>query len=330
MRHSMVFPIQKNKIYTVIGVLLLCTLFLIGLFIGKYPLSLELLKANDPLQWKVFWNLRFSRVLVGCIGGIAIGIAGFVYQMVFKNPLAAPDILGVSSGASAGAAMGILFFSSTYSIIFCSFTGAVIAVLLALLFAAIDRSGNKMTVVLAGIAVHALAQMILMLLKRIADPEKELASIEYWIMGGLNGIHVEILWINIPVCVFCLIFMLLLHRQSLLLSMDETETKMLGVKVARMRMILLLTATLAVASIVSMTGIISFVGLLAPHCARRLTKNNQIETMVLSGLLGGIFLILADILARSVAQTEIPVSIFTSMLGVPFLIFLVVRGRNSL
>lgn len=329
MNYSTVFP-SKNKLigHLALWMILLCVIFMASLFIGKYPLSIALLKAKDSLQWSVFWNLRFSRVLVGCIGGIAIGISGFIFQMVFKNQLASPDILGVSSGASAGAAIGILFFAGTYPIIMCSFIGAVAAVLLALAFAAIDHSGNKTTVVLAGIAVHAFAQMILMLLKRIADPEKELASIEYWIMGGLNGIHTNIILINIPICLICVLFLLFLHRQSILLSIDVTEAKMLGAKVSRIRLILLLLATLSVASIVSMTGIISFVGLLAPHCARKLFKNNRIETMILSGILGAIFLVIADVLARSVANTELPVSIFTSMLGVPFLIFLIIKGRE--
>lgn len=326
MKHSTDFLIKKNVILNIVGALILCALFLIGLFIGKYPLSIELLKAKDPMQWNVFWNLRFSRVLVGCVGGFSIAVAGFIYQMVFKNPLASPDILGVSSGASAGAAIGILFLSGVHSIIICSFLGAVGAVLLALLFASIDRSGNKTTVVLAGIAIHALSQMILMVLKRMADPEKELASIEYWIMGGLNGIRSSIIRVNIPICIVCILLLFLLHRQSLLLSMNETEAGMLGVKVSQMRLFLLFLATLSVAGIVSMTGIISFVGLLAPHCGRKLTGNNQLETMFLSGILGGMFLLIADMLARSIAQTELPVSIFTGMLGVPFLILLIIRS----
>lgn len=327
MKNSMDFHTHKNKIIIITGAFILCALFCVSLFVGKYHLELNLLIDKDPMQWKIFWNLRFNRAFLGLIGGAAIGITGFVFQMTFRNPLASPDILGVSSGASAGAAMGILFFTGTYSIVICSFLGAVSAVLLALFFASIDRSGNKTTVVLAGIAVHALAQMVLMLLKRMADPEKELASIEYWIMGGLNGISTKVLKVNIPICVICLLILIILHRQAILLSMDETEAKMLGLKVARVRLGLLFCATLSVASIVSMTGIISFVGLLAPHCARKLTKNNQVETMILSGIIGGMLLIIADMLARSVAQTELPVSIFTSMLGVPFLILLIIRGR---
>lgn len=327
MKHSMDFHMQMNKLIITIGALVLCALFCMGLFVGKYPLSLEALISKDPMQWRIFWNLRFSRVFLGAVGGLALGMTGFVFQMAFKNPLASPDILGVSSGASAGAAVGILFFTGTHAIILCSFTGAIVAVLMALLFAYVDLTGNKVTVVLAGIAVHAVAQMVLMLLKSIADPEKELAAIEYWIMGGLNGIGTDVMRINLPICFVCLLLLVLLHRQVILLSLDEIESGMLGMKVARMRLILLFLATLSIACIVSMTGVISFVGLLAPHCARKLTKNNQVETMILSGLLGGIFLLIADMLARSVAQSELPVSIFTSMFGVPFLILLVIRGR---
>ena len=174
---------------------------------------------------------------------------------------------------------------------------------------------------------YAAKQVNEQILKTMADPEKQLASIEYWIMGGLNGIRTRILWINIPISVICLMLLLFMHRQSILLSMDEIESKMLGVKVTRVRILLLLLATLAVASVVSITGIISFVGLLAPHCARKLIKSNQVETMILSGILGGGFLMIADVLARSVAQSELPVSVFTSMFGVPFLILLIVRGR---
>lgn len=327
MKNSTDLHTRNSKILIIIGALILCALFCVSLFIGKYPLSIKLLMEHDQMQWRIFWNLRFTRVFTGCVGGIALGITGFVFQMVFRNLLASPDILGVSSGASAGAAMGILFFSGTQAIIACSFFGAILAVVLALAFAAVDRSGNKTTVVLAGIAVHAIAQMVLMLLKGMADPEKELASIEYWIMGGLNGISPKLLWTNIPICIVCLILLVLLHKQSLMLSMDEVEGRMLGLKVARVRLVLLLLATLAVASIVSLTGIISFVGLLAPHCARKLMKNNQISTMLLSGIIGGMILITADILARSVAQSELPVSIFTSMFGVPFLILIIIRGR---
>jgi iron complex transport system permease protein len=193
----------------------------------------------------------------------------------------------------------------------------------------LDRSSKNSTVVLSGIAVHSLAQTVLMCLKLTADPERELASIEYWIMGSLNGISAYSIAGNLILCVICLIGLFLLHRQVILLSAEEGEARMLGVNVSRLRMAILLIATLVVSAVVSLSGLISFVGLLAPHGARMITKDNRANTMLLSGLLGGILLCGADIFARSAAATELPVSIFTSLLGVPFLVFLIVRGRRK-
>ena len=299
-----------------------------GLFVGKYPLSMQQLLAGDAMQWRVFLTLRCSRTLVGVIGGFALGVSGFVYQTVFGNPLASPDIIGVSSGASAGAAAGILFLSGAAAVTASAFAGALLAVVLALALSTLNRSGKSSTIVLAGIAVHSLAQTVLMCLKLTADPERELASIEYWMMGSLNGVSVHSIGGTLILCVLCMGVLFLLHRQIILLSAEEGEARMLGVQVAQLRLLVLMVATLSVSSVVSLTGLISFVGLLAPHGARLLTGQNRMGTMLLGGLLGGILLCGADILARSVASTELPVSIFTSVLGAPFLIFLIVQGRQ--
>ena len=299
-----------------------------GLFVGKYPLSMQQLLAGDAMQWRVFLTLRCSRTLVGVIGGFALGVSGFVYQTVFGNPLASPDIIGVSSGASAGAAAGILFLSGAAAVTASAFAGALLAVVLALTLSSLNRSGKSSTIVLAGIAVHSLAQTVLMCLKLTADPERELASIEYWMMGSLNGVSVHSIGGNLILCVLCMGVLFLLHRQIILLSAEEGEARMLGVQVAQLRLLVLMVATLSVSSVVSLTGLISFVGLLAPHGARLLTGQNRMGTILLGGLLGGILLCGADILARSVASTELPVSIFTSVLGAPFLIFLIVQGRQ--
>ena len=308
---------------------LLLVLACASLFVGKYPLSLQKLLSGDAMQWRVFLILRLSRTLVGVIGGFALGAAGFVYQTVFRNPLASPDIIGVSSGASAGAAAGILFLSGSAMVTLSAFAGAVLAVVVALALSRLDRSGKSGTIVLAGIAVHSLAQTALMCLKLTADPERELASIEYWIMGSLNGVSAYGITGNLALCAVCVAALFVLHRQVILLSAEEGEAKMLGVSVGKLRLMVLLIATLTVSSVVSLTGLISFVGLLAPHFARLMTKNNRIGTMTLSGLLGAALLCGADLLARSAGASELPVSIFTSLLGAPFLIFLIVQGRRS-
>ena len=320
---------MKTKWFCAAGVVLLAALAAASLFVGKYPLTLSGLLAGDEMQVRVFWTLRFSRTVMGAAGGFALGAAGFVYQTVFRNPLASPDVIGVSSGASAGAAAGILFLSGAAEVTLAAFGGALAAVGLALALSTLDRSGRKGTIVLAGVAVHALAQTALMSLKLMADPEKELASIEYWIMGSLNGISGYSIGGNMVLCAVCVMTLFLLHRQILLLAAEEGEARMLGVRVGQLRLAVLLAATLVVSCVVSLTGLISFVGLLAPHGARLLTRRNGPGTMLLGGLLGGILLTGADILARSAGPTELPVSIFTSLLGAPFLIFLIVRGRRE-
>ena len=147
--------------------------------------------------------------------------------------------------------------------------------------------------------------------------------------GSLNGISLHSIGVNLLLSILCVSALFLLHRQVVLLSAEEGEARMLGVNVTQLRLWILLVGTLAVAAIVSLTGLISFVGLLAPHAARMLTKNNRSTTMALSGIAGGCLLCAADILARSVAATELPVSIFTSLIGAPFLVMLIIRGRRQ-
>lgn len=318
---------SRNNILLIVFAAVFAMLIVLSVFVGKYPLSIDAIKAGDEIQLKVLFNLRISRTVMAAIGGFMLGVSGFVYQTVFKNPLASPDIIGVSSGASAGAAFGILFFGSSLLISFSSFVGAIIALAAALTLSFADRSKSKNTIVLSGIAVHALSQTFLMLLKLTADPNKELASIEYWIMGSLSDISGYKIILNSFICIFCVIVIFLLNRQTVLLSADEGEAKMLGVNVEKMRFVILLAATVGVSAVVSVTGLISFIGLLAPHGARLITKDNGRKTLLLCGIFGGIILCGADILARSVAKTEIPVSIFTSLIGAPLLIILALKRR---
>ena len=163
MKPSIILHTVNNKRYCAAGAILLKALAVAGLFVGKYPLSMQQLLAGDAMQWRVFLTLRCSRTLVGVIGGFALGVSGFVYQTVFGNPLASPDIIGVSSGASAGAAAGILFLSGAAAVTASAFAAALLAVVLALALSTLNRSGKSSTIVLAGIAVHSLAQTVLML-----------------------------------------------------------------------------------------------------------------------------------------------------------------------
>lgn len=327
MKPSTALPIGKTKYICIIFALTTLLLGVVSLFTGKYPLSLDAILSGNELHRQVFISLRLSRTVVALIGGFALGVSGFVYQTVFKNPLASPDIIGVSSGASMGAAAGILFLSSPHLTTISAFLGALLAVGVALGLSHLDKSGKNSTIVLSGIATHSIAQTILMGLKLTADPEKELASIEYWIMGSLGGVSIYNSVPNLFLMVITLIALFLLYRQIILLSTDEGEGRMLGADVSLLRIVVLITSTLCVSSVISLTGLISFIGLLAPHIARLILKINRLSAMLLSGFLGAGLLCGADILTRC-TPTELPVSIFTSLIGAPFLIFLVIKGRD--
>lgn len=321
---------RKTTLLFITAIILLAGTFFSSLLAGKYPLTLGDIFGGNTQAKNVFMTLRLPRTLLGIAGGFGLGIAGYVYQTIFRNPLASPDIIGVSSGASAGAAFGILFLSGTaFPVTFSAFAGGLAAVFLALAFSTLTPGRKTSSLVLSGIAVHSLAQTFLMFLKLCADPEKELASIEYWIMGSLNSITLYDLPVPFLIFLLSLLPLFLLHRQIILLSVEEDEAQMLGVSVGKMRLLILLCATLLVASIISLTGLISFIGLLAPHIGRLLLKQERFSTLVFSGICGSILLGIADILARCVAASELPVSIFTSLLGAPFLLFLLIRRGNS-
>ena len=322
----------RNKIIllSAIQVLLLLAVLVWSVITGQYPLTLKSLLSGDTMSIMVFKRLRLPRALMGVIGGFGLSISGYIYQLIFKNPLASPDIVGVSSGASAGAALAIVAVSASVPVISISaFIGAVTALIITLLTAYLVPGRNSYTIVLAGIAIHSVAQTILMFLKLAADPEKQLASIEYWIMGSLNGISRDSLAIPFLTTLAGFIIMAMLYRQVLILSTSEEEAVSLGVNVTSLRFIILMLATLVVSSIICVTGLISFIGLIAPHIARLLTKRNDIFTYITSGFTGAILLTLADILARSVSSSELPVSIFTSLLGAPLLIILLIKANKK-
>ena len=322
----------RNKIIllSAIQILLLLAVLVWSVITGQYPLTLKSLLSGDTMSIMVFKRLRLPRAIMGVIGGFGLSISGYIYQLIFKNPLASPDIVGVSSGASAGAALAIVAVSASVPVISISaFIGAVTALIITLLTAYLVPGRNSYTIVLAGIAIHSVAQTILMFLKLAADPEKQLASIEYWIMGSLNGISRDSLAIPFLTTLAGFIIMAMLYRQVLILSTSEEEAVSLGVNVTILRFIILMLATLVVSSIICVTGLISFIGLIAPHIARLLTKRNDIFTYITSGFTGAILLTLADILARSVSSSELPVSIFTSLLGAPLLIILLIRANKK-
>ena len=325
----------KNQVLFIAIFLLLVVAVLISICIGKYPIStgeiwdIVMGKPIDPLTRNVFLTLRLPRTLMALLAGYGLSVAGSVYQTIFKNPLASPDIVGVSSGASMGAAFAIVFLNGgTAAIAFSAFAGGVLTVLFLLGLVGIPNNKSIATYVLSGIVINAFTQAVIMILKFFADPERQLASIEFWTMGSFGGITDDKIKAIIPFYLVGLLGLIVLRWQITLLSLSDDEGKTLGVRVQYLRCGVLLCATLVVASTVSITGLISFVGLIAPHIGRLLLQRNNFKTTVFSGLVGAFILVAADCLARSISSSEIPISIMTSMIGAPFLAYLMSRGKR--
>lgn len=326
---------QKLRNNYITATIILVAVFVLSLTIGRYTITIKeiltLLTGGqiDDTARSVFFTLRMPRTILAVMAGFALSVAGSVYQSVFKNPLASPDIIGASSGANAGAAIAIVFFgtgsfiTSTFA-----FLGGIIAVLFAMFL--VERSNEKSSVnfVLSGIIVSSIATSFIMTIKLFADPERQLAPLEFWSMGSLSSVTEKKVIAVVVIFLIPLIILYLMRWQINVLSLSDDEAKALGVNVDRTRYIVLLCATLLVASTLCITGLIVFIGLIAPHIARRITNKNDFETMMFSGLIGAIILTTADILARSLLASEVPISIITSFIGAPYLVYLMIKGGN--
>jgi iron complex transport system permease protein len=305
-------------------------LFVVSIFIGKYGLTIEEIykiithTSEDPMAINVFYKLRLPRSIMVVLAGIGLAMAGSVFQTLFKNPLASPDIIGVTSGASVGAAFSIVFLAgNVFTIALGAFLGGIIAISFVIGLVRLSNSNDIQTYVLSGIVINAISNGIIMALKYFSDPENELGTIEFWIMGSFGSITSEKLIMILPFFLIGMVGIFLMRWTINILSLSDDEGKALGIAVERSRYLILLLATLIVASIVSVTGLISFVALIPPHIARTILRRNDFWTTVFSGLLGAILITISDCLARSLLYSELPISIITSFIGAPYLAFLV-------
>lgn len=309
---------------------------LLGVCIGQFPLTVgeiwDILTGGlqDTMERRVFFTLRLPRVLMGLMAGLGLGLTGSIFQTVFKNPLASPDIIGVAAGANMGAAFAIVALgASATAMVSGAFFGGILVVFMVLALVRVTPSQSTATYVLAGIVMSSLSKAVIMLLKYFADPTNELAAIEYWTMGSLANItSTKVLYV-LPLFLLSFVGLLLLRRQVDLMSLNEDECRMLGMPLHRVRLLILGLCTLLVASIISVTGLISFVGLIAPHIARLMLKRNNFSTSLMSSLIGAVVMILADTMARSIYSTEIPISILTTLLGVPVLVYFMCKKRED-
>lgn len=317
--------------------------FLFSMSIGHYEISayevLDMLfskltasemRYGDMMQTVVF-EVRLPRAILAMMMGCSLSVSGAVYQCVFKNPMASPNILGTSSGAGLGTALAIIFsFGAVYTQMI-SFAFGLLAVAITYAISAkIGRRGNLILVfVLTGILVSTVFQALISLVKYTADPYEKLPAITFWLMGSLSTAGKnDILIILIPFLLGIVPLFLMRWRLNIL-SLGDDDVKCLGIDVRNLRLIVIGCSTLLTASCVSVAGIIGWVGLIVPHIARMLVGSNFIALLPASALIGATYLLLIDDAARGIFKAEIPLSILTALIGAPYFIYLLVKTKDA-
>ena len=312
-----------------------------AILIGPYPVTLEQLAkavtrlfidepaATDQVD-TVLLSIRLPRVATALLVGAALSAAGAVYQGLFRNPLVSPDILGVSTGAGLGAVAAIFFSLPVIAIQGFAFVGGAITVTLVYLVAnAVRNHEPTLVLVLSGVVIGALAGACISLLKILADPYDQLPAITFWLLGSLAGIRTSDLASALPAVLIGLIPLVLLRWRMNLMALGDEEAATLGIDPRRLRLLFVAAATLMTASVVAISGVIGWVGLVMPHIARLVVGPNFNRLLPAAMLMGAGYLLVVDTIARTLAETEIPLGVLTAFLGAPVFVWLLATGRRS-
>ncbi len=310
---------RQQRILWGLGVLLLVSIAL-SLFTGRYPSPYWMpprLLVEDTLAQRLVVNLRMPRIVVAMLLGMSLAGAGTVMQMIFHNPLVEPGFLGVSQGASFGAALSIVALNASGLGIQAAAAcfGCMGLVLSYSLATRIRYGGWTLRLVLAGIAVSALFSAGVGILKYVADPLTQLPELVFWMLGALWGVTWREALTILPVTFLALGGLVLARWRLNVLALDDATALSLGSAPARERLALLVASVAATAAVVSVAGVVSWVGLIVPHLSRRLLGADAQVALPGALLLGGAFVILCDTIARSALSGEIPLGILTSLIG---------------
>lgn len=315
----------------------------VSLLLGRYPIApseaLGMLLSTvfpvevtwTPQQESLFFNVRLPRILLAVMVGCCLATAGAAFQGTFQNPLVSPDILGASQGAAFGAAVAILLGCSALLVSVSAFCFAVGAVLLVLFISGRAKGNRVLVVVLAGVMISSLFSAGVSYTKLVADPQDGLPAITYWLMGSLTGAKLDssLVMVAIPMLVG-LVVLYALRWKINILTMGDDEASTMGINAPRVRIVIILAATLVTAASVAISGMIGWVGLVVPHLCRMIVGSDYRKLLPCSMLMGASFLLIVDNIARLATTAEIPIGILTAFVGAPFFLFLITRRKQQL
>jgi iron complex transport system permease protein len=312
---------------------LLLSMFL-ALGIGKYPIGLDtwgaLLQGTAPdIAGSVVFELRLPRIVAAVLVGAALSVSGAAFQSMFVNPLVSPSLLGVLAGASFGSALGILLSESWFIVQLLTFVFGGVAVLFAMGIALMYRGSGILILVLGGIISTSLFTSLLSVVKYSADPYDQLPSIVYWLMGSFALVERStLLGVALPM-LLGIATLMMLSKYLNVLSMGDDEARALGVNVRWIRIAAITAATLISSLTVVTAGVIGWVGLVIPHIARMAVGPDNRLLIPTSALLGGTYLLLVDTLSRTVFDSEIPIGILTSLVGIPAFVIILRNAKKG-
>jgi iron complex transport system permease protein len=292
------------------------------------------LKSPIPQDWtngehSAVILIRAPRTLLAIIVGAALAISGAVLQALFRNPLVSPDVIGVSAGASFGGVLTILLGLGGFTLIGGSFVFGLAAALLVMLLSRLRTSSPVLTIVLGGIVISALFNALVSLVTYLADPYTTLPSITFWLMGSFAATTWTHVGLAVGPFLLGLIVVMALRWRLNILSLGDEEARALHVHPGRLRVLLIITVSLLTAMTVAVSGAIGWVGLVIPHLVRLALGGDHRTLLPASALAGGLYMLVVDTLARSMAQVEVPVGILTAIIGAPVFVALLVRGSRT-
>lgn len=334
---SRISPQYKLTVLLLLLVALICVSFLLGRYAVRasdvFAASLGWLGLAPTVHGgaQVVMELRLPRIVGAVVVGAALSVSGAAYQVMFRNPMVSPTILGVSAGAAFGAAIAILLSLPVLVVHLTTFGGGLLAVAITYVVGVkFCRGGNTtLAIILSGIIVSTLFTSLLSMIKYVADPYDKLPIIVYWLMGSLASITRDNLILPLLLMAAAFLPLYFLRWKINLLSFGDEEAKSLGIPVERLRLTVIICATLMTAAAVSISGIIGLVGLVVPHLVRFIVGPDFRFLLPGSALMGGLFLLASDNLARTLWTMEIPLGILTSLFGVPFFLYLLIKYHHS-
>lgn len=308
---------------------LLAVVLFAALSLGRYSIPIDqvfsalfaLASGHRPTVSQqvltIVGDVRLPRIVAAVLVGGALSVAGASYQGMFRNPLVSPDLLGVSAGACVGAACAILLHLPGALVGITAMVFGIAAVCITLSLPKLLHSGSNLTLILAGVLVGGLMNSIIGLLKYLADPEEELASIVYWTMGSLASVRWETLNGLIALIVVPALVLIAFSWRINLLAFGDKEAHALGVNVRRLKVLIIICSTLLTSAATCISGTIGWIGLIIPHFVRLIIGENNRFLVPLSFTVGSVFMVLVDTCARTLTASEIPLSIFTGVIAVP-------------